>query len=1108
MYYEIEQFFSNTDPVVTVKDPFGNGTVQMQDWFPALRRAQSQWISVDPKGEEFNTSMRGFSIYLGPREYYFSDSIQLIRGMSLIGSGGTDELEGTVLIFPPGKHGIVCNDSTTSPSNTLGTASGSLVERLRIWGGNYGSAPDQTVSHGILVKDTIVIRDCAIQYFSGDGIHIEAYTGTTPFLFQATTGGTSNYVEPAALETPPLPSPPPVNDGTVQWTYREWTTWQSGTYITNQFVAPTTRNGYVFQCIQPGTSLDEPNPWPTKVGDTVPPCSAPSGTAQFKCIGTDDSWKPHEQYAEDDTIVTNKISDANDWQIQNCLVQFCENGLFVKGSDVSAGCAIALHCDSNRAWGIIDNSFLGNTYIACHMAGNTQGPYYIPANNLAGCLINCYSESGQPPSYFGQGVSLIGGQHAAGFTPNSTYFGGPSYNSLHSMTALSVGNFAVPTDPDFSPVDPDFPWSSPFLPSIGTNPPNVVLGGIYPTYQKIDSVDIRIKVTNPGVLGATPAPTVQWSIHNDTSNHPIWNGIDVDLPANPGTGIPLGYSGLWVYFMPGTYSADNTWGAVGLGGLQTQFTIGSNNGTMSAFSWGHFNTADPKADPYTWQMIFIDSNPANGFLNYQGRWALQYEENLGNSSMYFSSNRALPFPGTVSFDNLWYGGRQDKSEERRITSAVASSGQPGSEPWTGSAGKVAWWIPGDIIFNRDESVRWPLAWRPTMRGGVGGSSWQPDNEYYAGETVDPGNGYIYRGTTYGETGDSQPIWPVPTVQDGTTTPIVWQCTGPGASTALDAVLWQPNHSYSSGDTLQPGNGYTYTALNSGESGDLQPAWPLLMPPSGFELKVQDGTPIVWQCTGPGPSSTLSDWHINYQYDSGANVHPGNGYTYTALNKGESGNSPPAWPLPIPGDPEPTVQDRYPQVWEWFGIGPTDWQPDHHYNSHDTLQWVGNGYTYTATNSGQSGQYQPVWPIPSAGTSQPTVQDGELVWQYTGPGPTSPDTASAPPIFEPILDCAPTMLEKDCSVLPNPPTIILSDDEIAHVRYKLTGTPSSDFSVVIGSGVAGSWDRVVFNATGQSATIMASSSDTTGIPIPGINGANPSGQAYRLLNDGSNIIRVQ
>jgi len=96
-----------------------------------------------------------------------------------------------------------------------------------------------------------------------------------------------------------------------------------------------------------------------------------------------------------------------------------------------------------------------------------------------------------------------------------------------------------------------------------------------------------------------------------------------------------------------------------------------------------------------------------------------------------------------------------------------------------------------------------------------------------------------------------------------------------------------------------------------------------------------------------------------------------------------------------------------------------------------------------------------------------------------------------------------MVLKDCS---QGGTITLSDEDIAHARYKLTGTPSSDFSVVIDKGVAQSWDRVVFNATNRTATIKANLNDP-GIPVPGK--ANPSdlGNAYRLLNDGSNIIRI-
>lgn len=45
-------------------------------------------------------------------------------------------------------------------------------------------------------------------------------------------------------------------------------------------------------------------------------------------------------------------------------------GLFWDGADVNACTIIALDCSGNRTWGIDDSSFLGNTYIGCHLSGN------------------------------------------------------------------------------------------------------------------------------------------------------------------------------------------------------------------------------------------------------------------------------------------------------------------------------------------------------------------------------------------------------------------------------------------------------------------------------------------------------------------------------------------------------------------------------------------------------------------------------------------------------------------------------------------------------------------------------------------------------------------
>jgi hypothetical protein len=166
-------------------------------------------------------------------------------------------------------------------------------------------------------------------------------------------------------------------------------------------------------------------------------------------------------------------------------------------------------------------------------------------------------------------------------------------------------------------------------------------------------------------------------------------------------------------------------------------------------------------------MKFSDSDTRPDFY-FRKRWTLQWEYTLGHSSMYFSSGRALPYPRAVYFDNLWYGLLQ-KVGERRIANADVSVGPPGSVGWTDSADKVAWWTPGDIIFNRNYLERWPISWHSTKRGGIAlafsswRATWEANMRCHLGETVEvevDGSRYFYRATVYCESGDSQPIWPV------------------------------------------------------------------------------------------------------------------------------------------------------------------------------------------------------------------------------------------------------------------------------------------------------------------------------------------------------------
>lgn len=556
----------------------------------------------------------------------------------------------------------------------------------------------------------------------------------------------------------------------------------------------------------------------------------------------------------------------DNWHVTWTRVSQCEDGIHVDGENTSNGVCVAGDFQDNRGWGVFESSFLGCTYIGCHTAENLKGPYFVDEGPGVTSLINCYSEGDQPPSRFIANTHVIGGLHGAGFTSDSSYFGGLTWQATHPTIFRSDTSVSNPS-------------------AIGANPPQVTLSGTLTD----PSVSVRIEVTTPGYPGGIdanhqpvgPPASVRWSTDGGQS----WNG-PVALPRadNPGGyGLPkiqLGATGLTAHFTQGFYSGDNVWTAEGYGGSQTVFSAGSRDGTLAAFGWGHVS-GTPGGDPGSWSLRF-------GALAgpWAKRWALLWANSPMYSSMYLSGGSAQPYPGTVVFNNLWYGTLDD---ERRIANADATAGVAGDTAWHNTiASNVGWWRPGDIVWNKSEAQRWPVAWRPMTRSGIASDAfgfnqpWRPSTGYYPGQSIAPGNGFIYRATVAGTT--------------------------------------------------------------------------------------------------------------------------------DAKNK-------PAWP----------------------------------------------------TTAGQ------------------TVDDATQIWECAGTTPGS---------FEPILDCAPTMLVKDCSA---GGTFTLTSDEIAHARFKLTGAPGGAFNVLIGSGVAGSWHRVVYNATNTAATVKAGDGDT-GVAVP-------AQSAYLLLHDGSAIVRA-
>jgi len=104
------------------------------------------------------------------------------------------------------------------------------------------------------------------------------------------------------------------------------------------------------------------------------------------------------------------VGNANNWRIDN--VRSAENGfhgLYVEGADANAGLANRLDCSTNSGWGIFDTSFLGNTYIGCHTAGNASGGYKSEGSNNYSLYAGCYMEEADGEQTIDAPAIVLGG---------------------------------------------------------------------------------------------------------------------------------------------------------------------------------------------------------------------------------------------------------------------------------------------------------------------------------------------------------------------------------------------------------------------------------------------------------------------------------------------------------------------------------------------------------------------------------------------------------------------------------------------------------------------------------------------------------------------------
>lgn len=101
--------------------------------------------------------------------------------------------------------------------------------------------------------------------------------------------------------------------------------------------------------------------------------------------------------------------NANGFAVERCMLYSNQYGILVSGSDANAGYVIGCDIADSRVNGVLDSSFLGNTYIQTEVATSVGAPLKTTDANARCVFLGCYAEGGQPACSFANGTIAIGG---------------------------------------------------------------------------------------------------------------------------------------------------------------------------------------------------------------------------------------------------------------------------------------------------------------------------------------------------------------------------------------------------------------------------------------------------------------------------------------------------------------------------------------------------------------------------------------------------------------------------------------------------------------------------------------------------------------------------
>lgn len=122
-------------------------------------------------------------------------------------------------------------------------------------------------------------------------------------------------------------------------------------------------------------------------------------------------------------------TNANGWNLEGVYANGnAGHGFYVRNTDANAGLALQCSANNNGLWGFWDQSFLGNTYVACQADGNQGGGYRNVDPNSRSTFVGCYAESGQAVRVDFPAVWVGGPRDNDGqYTGSGSVFSGDTY---------------------------------------------------------------------------------------------------------------------------------------------------------------------------------------------------------------------------------------------------------------------------------------------------------------------------------------------------------------------------------------------------------------------------------------------------------------------------------------------------------------------------------------------------------------------------------------------------------------------------------------------------------------------------------------------------------